>query len=98
MKNNNSEIIERFDKLNQILGEILLFLKQGYQPVEPVNKPRTKQTQITLPDDEDVDYWLMNRHIIKKKFKLVSTPQFDICIKYKNTGNDRLFDPYKKIK
>lgn len=96
MEDFNEKVIQRLDRIIEIQTRILNCLNTQERKLEI--KSTKRKTQLDLPSVEDVDYWLLNRHYLKSKFKLVSTPQFDTCIAYKNTGDDSIFDRFKKIK
>jgi hypothetical protein len=96
MEDSNSKVIERLDRIIEIQSSILYLLNKEKHELN--NNSTKRKAKLSLPDVADVDYWLTNRQYLKNKFKLVATPQFDICVLYKKTGDGSIFDQFKKIK
>lgn len=97
--NDYNNIIKKLDKLIDIQLEILLHLNNQQRPlVTKKEKSNTKEFKLAQPTTQELDYWLINRYFLKEKFNLVSAPQFDICMLYRETGDDSIFDRFKKKK
>jgi hypothetical protein len=88
----------KIDKLLQLQLRLIksVNLKSSPNKINIISDKKFEGTKANQLSDNEIDKWLMGRDIIKKKFNLKTTPKINAVLQYLATGNDEIFDNYKR--